>query len=70
MDAKAYLAGLPTWDGASRLEGLDKDLLLAAEVALPVPPGFQGPLQVISLRRPFSDRTEQVVVALSRLPVP
>lgn len=70
MDAKQYIAGLPQWDRQAHLAGLDKDALLAAEVTLPVAPGFVGRLASIEVRRPYHDRTELIAVDVSRLPVP
>lgn len=70
MDAKQYIAGLPQWDGRALLAGLDKDAVLAAEVTLPVAPGFVGRLAAVEVRRPYHGRAELIAVDVSRLPAP
>lgn len=70
MDAKQFIASLPAWDQSRCLEAFDKDELLDAEVSLPVAAGTVGPLVVVSIRRPYSARIEQVVVDVSRLRAP
>jgi hypothetical protein len=73
MTAQQFLATLPAWDGQHRLAdwlkaNLDKEALLAAEVRLPVPPGFTGRLAAVSVRRPYRARIELIAVDVSRLP--
>ena len=70
MDAKQFIANLPAWDGVRRIGNLTKVQLLAAEVKLPVPPGFTGRLAVAKVRRPYHDQIELVTVDVSRLPAP
>jgi hypothetical protein len=71
MDAKTFIATLPAWDGNSHLSPLlDKDAVLAAEVKLPVPPGFTGRLGVVSVRRPYSAQIKLIAVDVCRLTAP
>lgn len=68
MDAKQFIAGLPAWDGVLRLPSLSKNCVLAAEVSLPVPPGFTGRLATVVVRRPYRAQSELIAVDVSRLP--
>lgn len=68
MDVKTYLASLPAWDGQARLDDLTKEQVLAAEIALPVPPGWSGVLAAVVIRRPYCGQSELVAVDVSRLP--
>jgi hypothetical protein len=68
MDAGSYLASLPQWDGAARVAALSRDDVLAAEVSLPVAPGFTGRLAAVTVRRPYRAQSELIAVDVSRLP--
>lgn len=70
MDAKQFLSSLPAWDGIECLTHLDKEAVLAAEVTLPVPPGFTGRLVAVRVRRPHRAQIELIAVDASRLPAP
>lgn len=71
MNAKQYIAGLPAWDGVSRLGvAFDKDDLLAAEVPCPPPADFTGRLVAVAVRRPYCAQIELIAVDVCRLTAP
>ena len=69
MTAQQFLASLPAWENADSLAHVDVAFLLAAEVSLPVPPGFTGRLAVVEVRHPYRARIGLIAVDVSRLPV-
>jgi len=76
MNARAYFASLPAWDGVNRLDAflaqrIDKDEVLAAEVRLPVPVGTDvSTFRTVLVRPPFQSESRLLLVDVSRLPAP
>lgn len=70
MDAKQFMAGLPAFAPGRTFGPLPKDVVLMAEVKLPVPVDFKGELLEVTIRRPYCRDFEVIAIDVSRLPLP